>query len=103
MPFCPEILSFQEQIRLFAEAELVMGEFGSALHTAVFSPSSTAVVILANSLMNWTQSGISALRGQRVQYIRPDTEVKHNNVLSYSYRVSDIEANLEAVFKKYKL
>jgi capsular polysaccharide biosynthesis protein len=40
----PELLAFPEQIRLFAEAELVVGLGGAALFNLVFSPPATRVV-----------------------------------------------------------
>ncbi|SMF97484.1 Protein of unknown function [Methylomagnum ishizawai] len=97
VPFYPESLSFSDQIALFSQAELIIGEFGSALHNAVFSPDSTSVVVLANSFMNWTQSAISALRGQRLQYIKPETEQKVNSLQSYVYNIDDIRINIETV------
>jgi len=40
----PELLSFPDQIRLFAEAELVVGLGGAALFNTIFSPPATRVL-----------------------------------------------------------
>jgi O-antigen biosynthesis protein WbqL len=42
----PEELAWTEQLRLFASAKLIVGEFGSGLHNALFSPAGTKVVCL---------------------------------------------------------
>jgi capsular polysaccharide biosynthesis protein len=45
----PELLSFPDQIRLFSEAELVVGLGGAALFNVVFSPPGTRVVTIESS------------------------------------------------------
>lgn len=45
----PELLSFPDQIRLFAEAELVVGLGGAALFNVIFSPAGTRVVTIESS------------------------------------------------------
>ena len=45
----PELLSFPDQIRLFAEAELVVGLGGAALFNVIFSPPATRVVTIESS------------------------------------------------------
>jgi capsular polysaccharide biosynthesis protein len=40
---CPETLPLTDQIALFAGASIVIGEYGSAMHSAVFSPKGTIV------------------------------------------------------------
>ena len=71
----PESLSWPQQVRLFAEAEVVVGEFGSGLHNTIFSGVDCRTVTLGNRQMSWTQSAISALRGQRMQYVMPSAEI----------------------------
>lgn len=63
----PEQLSWPEQVALFAGARLVVGEFGSGLHNALFSSAGTRVVAL-----NWiteVQSRIAAFRGHDLGYL----------------------------------
>jgi capsular polysaccharide biosynthesis protein len=45
----PELLSFPDQVRLFAEAELVVGLGGAALFNIVFSPPTTRVLSIESS------------------------------------------------------
>ncbi|HUD65090.1 MAG TPA: glycosyltransferase family 61 protein [Candidatus Sulfotelmatobacter sp.] len=45
----PELLPFPDQIRLFAEAELVVGLGGAALFNVIFSPPATRVVSIESS------------------------------------------------------
>jgi hypothetical protein len=66
-PIAPETLPWTEQVRLFANAGAVVGRFGSGLHNALFSRRGTRLGILRFG--NLVQSGISALRQQRLAYI----------------------------------
>jgi len=65
----PETLSIPEQIRLFADAKLIVGEFGSALHNSLFSAD---IDLLSLNWINAIQSRIAQLRAQRVGYVLPD-------------------------------
>lgn len=47
----PERLSFAEQVRLFAQAELVIGNCGANLTNAVFSPRGVKIFALTTELM----------------------------------------------------
>ncbi len=68
----PERLSFRAQISLFAKARVIVGEYGSGLHSALFSPPGTIVgqVCMPNAI----QSRIAGLCGQRLAYLFPDTQ-----------------------------
>lgn len=65
----PETLSIQEQMKLFAGAGIVIGEFGSAMHNTVFSPAGTRVLCL--NWINELQSRIARLKRQSVGYLLP--------------------------------
>jgi capsular polysaccharide biosynthesis protein len=69
----PETLSMAEQIALFARADLIVGEFGSAMHNALFSPPGTVVFCL--NWINGLQSRIAQLKQQRVGYLLPSNGV----------------------------
>lgn len=64
----PETFPWADQIRLFAGARVVVGEFGSALHSALFAPPGARVGALG--FFNLAQSYIGALCGQRNAYLR---------------------------------
>jgi len=57
------------QIAAFRNAKVIAGEYGSALHNAIFSPAGTAVVAL--NWMNSYQSRIARFRGHRVGFLLP--------------------------------
>ena len=65
----PQELPLHAQLAMFAGAECVVSQFGSGAHNALFAPFGTPVFCLG--WMNRCQSGIAALRGQPVAYMRP--------------------------------
>ena len=81
----PEKMPWPQQVRMFAHADTVMGEFGSGLHNTVFSSRATLNIVLSNSMMSLTQSAIAAMRGQPLQYIKPTKEVREGNRIDCSY------------------
>jgi glycosyl transferase family 61 len=63
-PVAPEQLPFLDQVRLFAGAEFVAGEAGSALHGAVFSkPGTTTIELRPETYHIQGQPAIAVLRG----------------------------------------
>jgi capsular polysaccharide biosynthesis protein len=79
----PEEMSWSSQLSLFRNARLIAGEFGSGLHNAAFSPSDCDVVCVSSSQSNMIQSGISALRSQRLQYVPSIWERREDESLYY--------------------
>lgn len=65
----PENLSIVDQIKLFAQSGVIVGEYGSGMHNTLFSTSRALVLCL--NYMDICQSRISQLRGYRVGYILP--------------------------------
>jgi len=68
----PEELPWPKKISQFAGARICVGEFGSGLHSMLFSRPGAAVV--AFRWMNATQSGIAALRNHRNIFLMPENE-----------------------------
>jgi O-antigen biosynthesis protein WbqL len=64
----PERLPWREQVALFGGARLIVGEYGSGLHGALFAPADARVVGL-NWIAPGIQSHICNFRGQRIGYI----------------------------------
>jgi capsular polysaccharide biosynthesis protein len=61
-PIQPDLLSFDEQVALFARAELVVAEFGAAMANLVFSPPGTKVVeIICEGQNDWWSSNLCAM------------------------------------------
>lgn len=71
-PIAPETLDWTEQIRLFANAKIVVGRFGSGMHNALFSNRGSRIGIIRFG--NLVQSGISALRQQNIAYLTANND-----------------------------
>lgn len=85
-PVKPETRSIPEQIAQFSQAELIVGEFGSAMHNTLFGPAGARVFCL--NWINPLQSYIGRLKRQHVGYLLPSsgvpvTYVRGNPRLSY--------------------
>lgn len=65
----PETMPIAEQIALFARAEIIVGDFGSAMHNALFTPPGALVLCL--NMVTGLQSRIAELRRHRVGYLLP--------------------------------
>ncbi len=65
----PEELSLRDQIATYRSAAVMVGEYGSALHNALFAPHGSAVVAI--NPFNTVQSRIAALRGQPYGIVEP--------------------------------
>lgn len=65
-PVVVEEMSWREQISLFRDAEIIVGQAGSGLHTALFSTEGSRLASIG--FMNPVQSQIAALRGQEMAY-----------------------------------
>ena len=63
----PETLPWTEQVRIFASARLIVGEYGSGLHNTFFSPAGARVVSL--NVMGNVQSSIANSFKQDVGYL----------------------------------
>lgn len=101
----PETLSWPQQIATFAQASVVVGEFGSGLHNALMSPPGTRVVAF-----NWivdVQSRIANFRGQNVGYILPDDGRPRGFTLEdqghqpYSIDLDTFRRRLDQVLDRY--
>jgi capsular polysaccharide biosynthesis protein len=68
---CPEQLPLLEQIQLFAHAKQLIGEYGSALHTSIFSEPGTVVCAMRGDGLHpgFIQSGIGHVLDQPTGYV----------------------------------
>jgi glycosyl transferase family 61 len=66
----PETLSFREQIALYGESSLMVGEYGSALHNSIFMPRGSGVVAL--NPLQYLQSWLGALNEENTMYVYPE-------------------------------
>ncbi len=91
----PEHLSWADQIAMFRRARLVVGEFGSGLHNAVFTEGGTRIVCLG--FMNYIQSTIAALRNHRLALVAPLYERRDEGGVSHlAFSVEAITLALKA-------
>ena len=72
VPVYPETLSLQAQVDLFAHATSIAGQYGSGIHSALFSPPGTLVGQFC--MPNAIQSRIAGLCGHRMGYLIPDMD-----------------------------
>ncbi|GLR67818.1 hypothetical protein GCM10010909_24990 [Acidocella aquatica] len=68
----PESLSFRQQVDLFSGADIVAGEYGSGLHSTIFS--NPGAIIGQFCMPNSYQSRIAACCGHRSVFLFPDQE-----------------------------
>jgi len=69
---CPEEHPLVEQWRLFADASLIVGEYGSSLHSSIFSAPGVIVCCLTNPSLAESmllQTGIGQALAQRTEYL----------------------------------
>lgn len=91
----PEEFTWFEQIRLFADAKLVVGESGSGLHNTLFSGSGTAVLCLCPSTQ--VQGTIAALTDQKLFFLCPDSQVPVDGGWEYSIDPARFQRALQVI------
>lgn len=68
----PELLSFPEQVRLFARHRVILGANGSAFHTLMFAPPGRRVIALSDRLkVSATYRLIDLITGTEAHYYYP--------------------------------
>jgi capsular polysaccharide biosynthesis protein len=72
----PETLTLRDQVSLLSGAEIICGEYGSALHGAVYAGAGTITCGLRGNLRHpsFIQSGLAAALHQQVGYVLGATE-----------------------------
>lgn len=93
----PESMSWSDQIAAFSDAEFVAGEFGSGIHTSLFSRPDTKILAMAHTHVNQNQSAISATRQHVLQYLPAARENDLNGVFTYGYDMGRVEECLDAM------
>lgn len=67
----PQEFAWRDQVRMFAGATHVIGEYTSALHNTLFSPCHAKVISLGYLAENDVQSAIAASVGHKLGYLMP--------------------------------
>ncbi|MDC8833020.1 glycosyltransferase family 61 protein [Alteromonas gilva] len=87
----PEQLTFQEQIKIYAETKVLAGPVGSAMHNAAFMPNNGKVVILApNSFLFKTDSHIAYIKEHTLNYFLVDTGSTSIKRVNYDIDTKDL-------------
>jgi hypothetical protein len=95
-PVFPETLDFRAQIDLFANAHSIVGQYGSGMHSALFSPPGTLVGQFG--MPNPIQSRIAGLCGHRMAYLIPDLdETDAQGVRIFSVSHAEIDRFFDAL------
>ena len=82
----PEMLSLQQQINLIQDSEVIIGEFGSALHNSLFGNSELTVISLCgNHIQDLIQHRVCGLRNQRSNYIYGESLFKKDNRINADF------------------
>ena len=84
----PETKTLSEQVALFSSAREIVGEYGSAFHTAMFSPPGTVICGLRGGQVHpaFIQSGIGDVLDQPTGYVFGQPE---GDPARYDYAVSE--------------
>jgi capsular polysaccharide biosynthesis protein len=94
----PERLSWEDQIAMFRRATLIVGEFGSGLHNAIFTGGRARVICLG--FMNYVQSTIGALRNHKMAIVAPTYErLDDAGVTHLAFDVDAVEIALRSVMR----
>lgn len=85
----PEQLTIKQQIRLFSQARVIIGEYGSALHNSIFSPEGAIICALRGSHIHpaFLQSGLSDALGQKTCYVVGKTS---SDPINYDFSIDEI-------------
>ena len=91
----PQTMRLTAQVAVFANASIIAGEYGSALHGSVFAPPGTLTLGLRGNLRHpsFVQSGVAGALGQAAAYVVGETQGDVEQ--SFSIRVEDFELALE--------
>jgi capsular polysaccharide biosynthesis protein len=95
----PEHLPLIDQVRLFAGASHIMGEYGSALHGTIFSPPGTVVAALRGTgspIAGFLQSSIGRALRQPTGYVFGPTE--NDRLESFTVDEADLRRCLDFAF-----
>lgn len=98
----PEDYSLEEQLKLYKNAELMVGEFGSALHNSLFSSKDLKVISLQSShiplLVQW---GICNIKGQSCSLLFGETtEIRKSINSDFLIDLNQLEIALSKYCKK---
>jgi capsular polysaccharide biosynthesis protein len=72
-PVTIETLDWPDQIRLFRDARIVVGQAGSGLHNALFSSPGSRLGSIG--FMNFVQTQIATLRDQEIAYLAKEVDL----------------------------
>ena len=94
----PEALTLQEQIMLFRSARLVVGEYGSAMHSTIFGAPNLSMMVLRGTSVapGFVQSSLAAACWQSIGYAFGASDA---HTVNYTFEVDarDVRLGLAAL------
>lgn len=79
---CPETLTWLEQVRIFSQARVVVGEAGSALHNSLFAPLGSVVAAIPPD--NHVQISLASLRHHKLASLSPTNKIEIDGEAEYA-------------------
>ncbi len=96
----PELLSWQEQIRLMSEANIIAGCEGSALHMGLFSPPDTKMIVLSSRNIVINQLLINKLSKIETHLINAGKDRSIHITGNWEADIDFIKENLNQIMRR---
>ena len=96
----PEEFALSEQLDLFSDAKVIVGEFGSAFHNSMFS--GPGVIVGATGFFNSIQLRLSALNEQESIYAVPEEQDIVDGLIRYSCSPNQLVGFFEAIEERLR-
>lgn len=95
----PQTMSIDAQIKAFANASHIVGEYGSGLHSSIFAAAGTPVLCLqSQNMKQYVQAGLGEVLNQPTGFVfgefRQDPDPMQNKVPSYADRYCFVDPAL---------
>jgi hypothetical protein len=98
----PEIMAWEDQIKMFSSASIVIGEFGSLTHNSIFMPKNSALLVLAHSKINLLQTSISNISSSKLDYIFAEKENIVEGKIDFYINTYELESRILKLLAVYK-
>jgi capsular polysaccharide biosynthesis protein len=97
----PEELSWDDQVRSFARAKIIVGEAGSGLHNTMFSPPGACTIAMCQG--SQVQGTLAALLNQTVMILGPSRTEDLNGTMNFYIEAERFELALSSALNSKSL
>jgi capsular polysaccharide biosynthesis protein len=97
----PEELPWNEQVNLFSNARLIVGESGSGLHNSIFAPEGAIVLCMQPSTQ--VQGTLSALLGHPTAFLCPESAAMIDGTCVFDIDLKRFSALLDQCLARTRL